>query len=141
MYPNKSSYSRNRSRYSTPRGHRLSRDEETKPSHFNWHNRSTVQQMSTLGLRMFVRHLFDGTCFEIRVRRALAWHRDDSACNRSPPLRHGGLFGRPSDANFNSRGSRLICRSRKDYLVTTAFAVHGAAGKTANNPSRRLASL
>lgn len=33
----------------------------------------------------------------------------------------GGLFAQHSDTDFNSRASRLICRSRKDCLVTTAF--------------------
>lgn len=48
-------------------------------------------------------------------------------------MHRGGLFGRPCDADFNTRAFRLICRSREeDCLVTIAFSVYGAVGETGN---------
>lgn len=51
-----------------------------------------------------------------------AMSNDRPEPTRNVPSTHrGGLFARHSDTDFNSRASRLICRSRKDCLVTTAF--------------------
>lgn len=61
------------------------------------------------------------------VTRIFRYQKEEASMSRPQPTRNvpsthrGGLFARHSDTDFNSRASRLICRSRKDCLVTTAF--------------------